>query len=31
MSAAMIREYESDPQAEWFELASQTGDWKAER
>jgi Holliday junction resolvase-like predicted endonuclease len=31
MSAAMIKLYESDPLVEWFELASQAGDWLAER
>lgn len=31
MSAAMIRQYESDPHIEWFELESRSGDWKAER
>jgi Holliday junction resolvase-like predicted endonuclease len=31
MSPAMIKLYENDPRVEWFELASQAGDWLAER
>ena len=31
MSPAMTKRYESDPLIEWFELASQAGDWLAER
>ena len=30
MSPAMTKRYESDPLVEWFELASQAGNWLAE-
>jgi Holliday junction resolvase-like predicted endonuclease len=31
MSSGMMKRYENDPLVEWFELASQAGDWLAER
>ena len=31
MSSAMTQQYEIDPRVEWFELASRTGNWLAER